>query len=227
MYDNTNFSLKAANDKGMCDDTFVGKVKYNRESFLPITIETKKTTNEQGVTRRVSINYNNFNSSLRKIVVLLESPHVEEYLPNNISRPAWGKTGSRFNSQFIDAVNRSINNIISILNPRVNEEFNVYFVNSIRFQCSLGCDDFHRPTRDKVFLCLWNYLDFRQDCIDRLNVINPDLIINACTSKLMIKCLVSNFVMTDITLYSRYHLSAWDKNIKLKLKQNIMDEEAW
>jgi hypothetical protein len=199
--------------------TFNGKTfEYNHSHIFHLT---RKVSFGQ---TRVDVNYSAMpTSSVRpKIVVLLESPHIEEFNVSGQpykSAPAWGKTGDRFNNQFIKVLNNNIKIILSKYSLQ-KQTFDVYIVNAIQYQCSLGISPINQGVRNGVFAYLWNLSvnSFCDDLIERLNFINPDLLINACTAKLKYKyCNVSTIshlmINKNIAFYTASsHMSMWGRN---------------
>ena len=134
---------------------------------------------------------------IRNIVLLLESPHKDEYQPGNINcpiAPANGATGDNID-RCLGTVLRQIKG--ALINARLDEaEFikpdsHVIISNPIQFQTSLYA--IHGQStwvsrwgmlRNNVWRTLWNE-DHIQDCfLERLCTYNPSLIVNACTGAL-------------------------------------------
>jgi hypothetical protein len=61
---------------------------------------------------------------------------------------------------------------------------------------------------------------FTDDLVERLNLIKPNLIVNACSKKLITKCCNYNNLSTGNTninypfLTSDFHILCWNKNTK-------------
>ena len=115
----------------------------------------------------------------KKMIVILESPHIDEFEVKGLeynaieNRPANGITGKRFRNNFEVIINNGFSSKLG------NDNYLVYIVNSIQYQCSLGI-----PTnifRDYVWLNLWKSDDIRNDFTARIEDIQPDVIINCCT----------------------------------------------
>ena len=138
----------------------------------------------------------------KTIVIVLESPHKDEYL-RNIGQPiapAQGTTGSNIQG-WLDDVLRSC----PLLHYEVREGARVLLSNPVQFQASLvsivDCskqDKKNNPAWKKVRDAVWQALWFAEtgeqetnnvrfpikDCFrSRLSAYGPDYIINACTSK--------------------------------------------
>ena len=216
-----------------CDDQMVGEIVFDGKQFktangsLQFNLLRKANANGQA---RLSVDYKNSNSIPKKhlrMVVLLESPHVDEFAVTGQSystAPAWGRTGDRFDSYFLKVLNNPNNfsNIVSKLvgMPQGNVIFDIYFINAIQFQCSLGLNlKIANTLRDNIFFGLWNSNpnSFKQDLIDRLDFIDPYIIINACTINLQRLCVNASSLCpylknkNVIFLSSNEHRSCWCK----------------
>ena len=132
---------------------------------------------------------------VRNIVLLLESPHKDEYQPGNINcpiAPANGATGDNID-RCLGTVLRQIKG--ALINARLDEaEFikpdsHVIISNPIQFQTSLHA--IHGKSlqkkwvtlRNNVWWTLWNEQRIQRNFRARLKRYNPSLIINACTGK--------------------------------------------
>ena len=112
--------------------------------------------------------------SEKTIVVLLESPHVDEFQDSKISpNPALKTTGTNLQKYFTD---KSLHNL---LGKNFSKEYRVILMNSIQYQCSLGLDT--EKYRDHIWISCW-YKFGRESFINRLASYNPDIIINLCTN---------------------------------------------
>ena len=160
------------------------------------------------------------------IVLLLESPSVEEYQFGNVDfpiAPASGDTGKR--------IDRCLGTVLSrVERATVILGFHVIISNPIQFQTNLrtihGKSTWNRgkwgTLRNKVWKALWNegadgseyiQLGFRA----RLSLYKPSLVINACTGNMDCshddpKGLVDRFLQTELPNVPRYkacHPSHW------------------
>lgn len=174
----------------------------------------------------------------KTIVVVLESPHRDEYL-RDIGQPiapAQGNTGSNMQDH-LDCVLRSC----PTLYDGLEDYTRVVLANPVQFQtslvsivrCSKGSEQ--DKVRDAVWKELWNHQSGGshmhndaypiRDCFEaRLGDLEPDYIINACTSttKTMeeMKEGISSFLANKFRCRGRYevsHPSAWFKEVNRKL----------
>lgn len=123
--------------------------------------------------------------SLPAIVLILESPHREEFKYNHI---AIGHTGSNISDYFLS-------NLANILTYSTNKEsiyyrnkclidnntYRLIIANPIQYQCSLGIEK--SPYKKEIFEKCWNCDEFRDDFISRIKSYKPSLIINCCTGQ--------------------------------------------
>jgi hypothetical protein len=126
-------------------------------------------------------------NSIPAVVIIIESPHKEEYsYKGDLApiAPAQGKTGEKINDLFEELFNKQIANELA---EYAIEEFNVIICNPVQFQTSLFFAHGHPLTRpgvasirDRVWRALMAYDHFKT----RLITYKPKIIINACTAKL-------------------------------------------
>ena len=163
-------------------------------------------------------------TQLPSIVLLVESPHIDEYQFGNINfpiAPANGATGKN--------IDRCLRRVLSCIENQqlIAPGCHVIISNPIQFQTSLksihsnGLDGEWKELKDNVWKALWNdgeggegvpgyiKLCFRT----RLNTYRPSLIINGCTDLLTEH--VSNFVIEElhnVHLYNVGHPSSWRRS---------------
>lgn len=143
---------------------------------------------------------------LQRLVLLLESPHKDEYHNNQPIRPANGATGAKIKA-FIS--NRANNWPLSTLN-----DYEVLLVNAIQYQTScyklLG-KKWDRTNRNHVFKLLFYNFNLKNDLKNRLNTYKADYIINCVTKTL--KNDVQEFLENSFKNYCKLckdeHPSAW------------------
>ena len=115
----------------------------------------------------------------KTVVIVLESPHKSEYHNNIPQGPARGNTGKLFNNK--------INSLIqgSRIYPSINNgTYDVLFINSVQFQCSLGnrlTTSTNKNTRDKNWLDIFYNFNGSGDLSNRIMSLNPIAVINLCT----------------------------------------------
>ena len=130
------------------------------------------------------------NGETDTLVVVVESPHRDEYYNTNLSCPiaaaqgdTSGGTGFGIKCHLSQIVNRIACNI-----PNMENEYRVIIANPIPWQASLASLHEGSPRkspwknlRDAVWKTLWNIGAVKCDFLTRLNNYNPSIVVNACT----------------------------------------------
>lgn len=217
----TNFMLTISANTDNVEDELVGTMIYNGSIFtygsqqILNLLRKAKASNTMNSQTRKAIDYSgkSYNSKKIKIVVLLESPSDDEYKTKNqnSNSPAFGLTGGRINSQFLPLISRSVCNTINSFKKICNNgsEIEIILVNAIRYQCDLGKKG-NRKIIKFVFNHLWTNMNFSKDLYSRLNYINPDLIIDACSHDL--KALIVWGNVNCKLICHTDHPITWNKN---------------
>jgi len=163
-------------EKDPCSDNYVGyfdaeienENKNGKLRFLPELRE--RYGSENHLTNK---KLKNITEDEKKIIVIvLESPHVQEYEVDKYSiapAPALGLTGQNLNDYFIDLIRGEID----------EGNYHVILMNAVQYQCSLGVNT--KRFRDRIFLSMWSEKTIRDDFTKRLKKYKPDIIINLCT----------------------------------------------
>ncbi len=135
---------------------------------------------------RIDINYvikgGVNNQLISPIVVILESPHKDEYDPITLQAlgPAMGVTGVNFKTYFDTLLNGKWKNVLK------KGQHSIVLFNAVQFQCSLGnklsgmASYKNKKKRDENFLLCLDDVN-NNDMIKRLKAIRPTLVINLCT----------------------------------------------
>lgn len=163
-------------------------------------------------------NYNEeflyFNDNHRTIVIVLESPHVDEYTSDMQSiSPAQGKTGTKIHSDIGDLLNRIKNH----LDFTENEIIEIALVNPIPLQTSLGTihgESLSNNTtlRNNVWRSIWEHTDYDEKFIQLINTLQArDVVINACTTALKkrVSTALSEAESFKGAIFNTYHPGAW------------------
>ena len=120
----------------------------------------------------------------RRLILVLESPHVDEYrkdLRGPTPAPAKGRTGS--------SIRRQLGSLLEFVRPRLCEPLELLLVNAVRYQCSRGqLLTFRRNSanRDRIFRHFFGTepeaigKEFRFRMSDYLK--EGDVVINCCTA---------------------------------------------
>lgn len=175
------------NDNLIVNDTYRYKVSF--EEKYPKFCEIEKIENFMAHS-----NYDeypiSYESEIKSIVIILESPHKDEYFEGNkqliTKGPAQGDTGI--------GIYKNIRMLLNELQVNYNYDFNkdiyrIILVNSIRYQTSLyslhgkGLTNNHiyENLRNDIWENLWNIEEIKKSLKDRIKKIDPYLIINAST----------------------------------------------
>ena len=159
------------------------------------------------------------NSNYNKtIVIVLESPHKDEYL-RDVSQPiapAQGSTGSNIQG-YLDCVLRKSP---ALRDELEDQETRVILANPIQFQTSLASviqpSDWHR-VRNAVWRTIWSCQLMQDDFCARMESYSPDVIINACTSDLKHKIRAYlNGRFSAPHRYEAHHPSVWNSDTQLR-----------
>ena len=152
--------------------------------------------------------------SLKTIVIVLESPHKDEFLNNDSVGVAVGKTGENLFHWLPQVLLNYVPCEVEETTAKAKYhgakdiESGIYairIVNAIQYQCSLGEDT--EKYRDDIFSKLWDSSMVQNDFIDRLEKSHPDIIINCCTK-------------------GNYKKSEEEKELRRKV-QNVIDSQNY
>ena len=159
------FSIKSEK----CEDNLVATVEYINDEWKfkqNNILSNDRIVNKSNICITDKVN--------DRIVIILESPHKDEY-SKQIIAPAMGTTGENINKYLLDILNKKIGN------PQGDKkEYDVILMNAIQYQTSLGIDTEY--FRDRVWLTLWNKGVARDEFIEKLKGYKPDIIFNFCTN---------------------------------------------
>lgn len=125
-----------------CPDKYVGFVKDN-------------VGRRGGFARNVNACLCKRNDVARRVILILESPHIKEFEGEGAPRPACGYSGSR------------IRNCWRRIFGQRYDDCKLIIMNVIQFQCSLGFSPLQPLLRDHVFKAMFKG-GVRQDFIDRV-----------------------------------------------------------
>lgn len=207
-----NDRLNEWSTKDECPDIYAGDFEFSNGNVNIITNYIDPVTRKNNINNLSPDRHPNY----KTIVIILESPHDNEYSDPSFINPALGPTGNKLDSLIISLINevQKIDNILSDGNYRI------ILMESIQYQCSLGLDLTKEPNkviRDKVFETIWNSNpSIKNDFVERLTSYMPDVIFNLSTKN--VQDLVQNEVdfyckkiNKQIEVYQGYHPSSWKK----------------
>lgn len=193
----------------ICPDQFVGVIHLNKKNEFEwydcYVLLKDRTTHASKVNNPIKINNNNEN-----IIIILESPHIDEFNGPIIGPLLNKKTGKAFRKYFPELLTSALSNLPS------NNKYNVILMNSIQYQCSLGIDT--KVFRDRVWLTLWFKKSIRNNFYYRLSSYNPKIIINLCTNG--DHTLDPNNIKNSKKNINKYYLSTIDINPRSRFRLN-------
>lgn len=152
----------------------------------------------------------------KHIVIVLESPHKDEYEDENFINPALGKTGRMLQEFFTDY---NLKNLFG--KEYLKNGYQVILINSIQYQCSLG--ESPEIYRDKVWRKMWDNNIVKKKFKERVISYCADIIINLCTKsnekpeerKGSVQTAIEEVKKNadkNIILYEGNHPSSWASN---------------
>lgn len=182
---------KANNSIQLSDEFFCDQTKVKDE--YRYYIEIQKGT----IVKKEQYDKSKDDEGIKKIVILLESPHKSEYRSREIYDrlmpigPAQG--ASKLDAG--GAISNYLNDVIVYINNNNNNnikdgKYIIVISNPIQFQTSLGfihkqpLQGNIKDLRDNVWKAIWDIKDIKDDFIYRIKKYNPCLIINSCTKNL-------------------------------------------
>jgi len=129
----------------------------------------------------------NLGEDMQTVIVVLESPHKDEYCKNGLRMPAMGITGANLDMYFKDILNLTIKTNRDLFNSFKYPMYRVILMNAIQYQCSLGqkTNGSSFCFRDRMFTKMWGKSEdsiVQRDFIKRLMQYKPDIIFNFCTA---------------------------------------------
>lgn len=117
------------------------------------------------------------------IVLILESPHIDEFA-GNIIAPAMGRTGEHCFRYFDKLFAKSC--LASHISK--SKQYDLVFVNSVQYQTSCGAspltDKVNKQRRDTNWMTIFNN-GSSEDLLKRLSALKPVLVLNLCTKSSM------------------------------------------
>lgn len=191
--------------KLICFDQIICEYEHGKDSLNNITSFLAKNR-----IKKKRDDLYKFNTNDNNIVIILESPHVDEFRHIigckdgfRIGMPCMGKTGENLKEYFIDVLNNKENadEFKKELQNDKNKKFNIIVMNAIQFQCSLGLKlgkkkDEYSKEKDELCKKLIKYDEFQKNIINRLRVYKPRYILNCSTDAIGED--ITNIVIEDL-----------------------------
>ncbi|EOU1912317.1 hypothetical protein GZ981_002218 [Clostridium perfringens] len=208
-------------------DTYRYKISFKNN--YPEFVDIVPRKNEEDF--MVHSNYKeypiSYEKEIKSIVILLESPHKDEYLEEDkqliLKGPAQGKTGEGIKENILVLLNELQQNYDLDFK---NGIYRFILINSITYQTSiyslhkvgLSKNLKYQKLRDGIWKKIWDDKESKELLEDRIEKSNPYLIINACTkvgkeeiSKLLSEKNYENVIQTN-------HPCTWNGFGIIKLK---------
>ena len=171
-----------------CPDKYVGRVK--------------EVKNKKRFSANIDADEHKTPKSVSRVILLLESPHIKEFISEGSPKPACGYTGSR------------IRNCWSSVFGDAYDGHELVIMNAIQYQCSLGFSPLQKELRDQVFLSMFKG-DVVKDLIDRIQSYkrSGDVLFSALTVgvKESVVKVVSKYIDAEVT-----HPASWRNEDKIK-----------
>ena len=187
-----------------CKDQYFGvlRIEKNAHSFCewiipPICLDSENTEEKRSLVKKRNQNEDKIKkyisqNAAKTIVIVLESPHTDEFLKEEEWKaigPACGTTGRNLYKWLPEVLLNYVPCMIGLKKDNYKATYNsnkdimqdcyaIKLVNAIQYQCSLG--DKTEVFRDEVFSNMWND-DTIVSLRKRLNEVAPQIIINCCT----------------------------------------------
>ena len=150
------------------EDCIVAQVAYTNGIFTYTQTMTPFS--------KISADWKRESGEIENIVIVLESPHHSEYdKKGKPLRPAMGNTGEKLKNGF----EKKLTQCLSKKQFQGNKIYNLWLVNAIQYQCSLGIRPMQKELKNTMFRLLWK--DLQDDFKDRIKEKNPIIIVNLCT----------------------------------------------
>lgn len=187
-----------------CEDQYFGVINIDKKSMpsycewtvIPVVKADYESNKGLFATKREEINIEIQQKikeeKLKTIVIVLESPHTDEFLEEDGWKsvgPACGSTGKNLKEWFPAVL---LNYVPSFVDKENNfkakynslkdiesGEYVIKLINAIQYQCSLG--EGTKTYRDQVFRGVWEEESTKECFRKRLQGADPYVIINCCT----------------------------------------------
>lgn len=166
-----------------CPDARFAQLVNGTISLIPSVTGSVSYRNRDIVSYLNNNAYINRTQTLNNVIaIILESPHVDEYIGPNIA-PAMGYTGRLFFKHFNALFSHS--SLYGQISKNIT--YDLVFVNSVQYQTSCGAKPLtsykNKLRRDNNWIYIFqNYSS--SDLQNRLRALKPVLIINLCTKGL-------------------------------------------
>lgn len=198
--DCTETAVKEDGEMLICLDQAVGALEVCVNNGAGFVKWLENNIQSKGDKVRETIESDKYN---KNIVIVLESPNIDEFKNGASCGPAIGPTGEKISKYLCGNIFKYLVmrdylqlGAYSNINSEIeNGPYCVWFVNAIPIQCSLGIGD--EVLKNRNLTELWdNHQNVRDNFCMRLSKCSPDVIINCCTKIIQDKVqsvIVKNF----------------------------------
>ena len=221
--------LDSLKSKDICNDNLIGIIKYDDNDQWKLDknyISKKDRLANENKDKILIDNILENKSNNKRIIIILESPHKDEYIIKEnkcIGYPAMGQTGISIKKYLQNIIN---NKLIDELDSQY--EYDIILMNSIQYQTSLGENP--KLFRDRIWTTLWIKYELRSNFIERLKEYKPDIIFNFCSKGDHSKDLISNLTGEGISIIGKKFINSLNidglniDNKSLKYKDKCLAE---
>ena len=214
-----NFAFRECPDQ-IVAELCITKTGANDYDVSFVEIDGKKTKDNNGFSREA------IPPELvgNRIVLVLESPHIEEYRETHEPGPAYGKTGRNIKA-FLPHILAEAIRTKKMFEGEPTGRYKLILMNAIQYSCSLGVAT--EKYRDAMFLLSWKRDDVRNSFCNRLRRIYGNdgkcIVINCCTMGNHCKQLENN----NGTFSSKYfqNLALIDPNLPSYELRVLVEQE--
>lgn len=155
------------------------------------------------------------------IILILESPHTDEFAENKINGPAFGQTGKNINNYLVKTLNKK-SRLKNYILPE-EKTCKIIIVNAIQYACSCGIN--LDVLKDSMLKNVWEHDEVKEDFRNRIEIIKKAstkklVVINCCTKP--IKESVGNEIkkVFNENIYEAPHPAYWSRTKDLpKIKK--------
>ncbi len=209
-----------------CNDSIFGQIKYNNGCWFWKSLNKKRhqllRQSQQNVTFK---NYNKTLSNNPIVILILESPHSDEFTNKKNPCAACGISGKSIANHLCDIFNNNAkyknnSNILkSYLNNCKASTLDIWVVNSVQYQCSLGITPVCNLIKESNWIDEW--YSKRNNFLSRFAYLQNGnqnyVIINLCTKGVFVpmKEIVKDLLTTNNIIQNNYcegpHPASWER----------------
>ena len=201
-----------------CPDQIVASLQKRDGKFC---WSEKITTKKQKFFKRIDIVQESNVPDDNIILLILESPHKDEFAENNINGPAFGKTGININKYLKESLNKKAE--LQKVFPE-NAICKIIIMNAIQYACSLGLQ--LDVLKNSMLKKLWSENCIKENFLDRIKTIlsatsekeKRMVVINCCTKpiKKSVSLEIENLGIVK-KIYEAPHPRSWTNDKKITI----------